>query len=338
MFGFGKKTPPGDPIAAFWAEWPRLKERLGNDLLRPDDPKANRLTELVRAIHPELLWEMGKLNDSRELVITGEGILERRRFAERWKRAAVPTPGWTFSSSRKGSPYAASIVIETPDGKLAFADMRLLLQPSRSTGRVDIGLWHPLFPSLPEDARMQLSFLFLDHTVGEDSVMSWIGAIDALPSNPTAGGVGWTELPKLIQQVSDTHDESLMSLARGRHPDRGNLMIRFAPGLKPLRHIDHEWRVEVVLPITDSFEASQKAEDALVAALGKDFLYADHHVFIDENVIELHGYVSNRDAAISMLSAESKALSAKWRVDADPNWDYYRGMVGALSRTPEATA
>lgn len=183
-----------------------------------------------------------------------------------------------------------------------------------------------------------MSFLFLDHTVGKDAVMTWIGAIDALPSNPVTGGVAWTELPKLIAQISDAHDEALLSLARGRHPDRGDLMIRFAPGLKALRHLDHEFRVGASIPIKTTFEAAQQDEDALVEALGRDFLYSDHHVFIDENVIELHGYVSERDAAITALSANAAAVGATWRVDADANWDYYRAMIGALSAAPEATA
>jgi hypothetical protein len=277
---------------------------------------------------------------TRELVLTAEGRLSGRRAAERWKRAAATVPGWTLSASRVAPPGGRKLALRFSEGTLHFDELELLVNPSRFSGRLDVGVWHPLFPSMPEQARSMVSSLLLDHTIGEDAAMSWIAGVHVLTESPGEHARSRAQLCELVNQVAEKHDETAVVLLKGVDRKRGPVLTRVAPALKALKHLDHEHLLEASFSLPEDTSSVHALEDTLLQALGEDFLFAVHHIYLAERVLELTGYVSQSAAAERALTARRSATpNLKWTLRPDPEWESYwelESMVADAQATAPA--
>lgn len=183
IFKRRRKTDPAAAIDAFWTWWatarPRAERLISGDA---DDRLVEELGAAVSAIHPELQWEFTAGTSSAHLlVVSAAGDPELRSLAERWRRAG-PAPDGTFgyASARQGSLNALEGQLSIAGHELDLADLRFTAEDDEDLDCVHVGVWHPLFGSMPEDARGQVAFLSLDWLLGEDVVEVWVGRIEAL--------------------------------------------------------------------------------------------------------------------------------------------------------------
>ncbi len=138
--------------------------------------------------------------------MSGEGIVAKQLLTEFWHSQARQIPGWTFHASRQASPRS-----ELEKFAISFAKGETLDLPSfqvktdvdQENQKINIVAWHPLFPKVPEEHRLNILYLLLDETLGEFGTETWLGAIECDPLPDDKNVVSLIDLPKKIQQVQE---------------------------------------------------------------------------------------------------------------------------------------
>jgi hypothetical protein len=181
-----KREP--EPPKDFWSWWADARDRLAADIEARSGgaTMAKEISAAVGTIHPNMAWELAPGASARHaFCISPEGRPDLRRIALKWLESAPPADGtWEFHASRQASAPLGRLQIGGTSADLS--EMRAVTAWDSSRRRVDVRLWHPVFPGMPRQGRLQLAFLFLDNLLGEDDVERWIGEIDVLDA-PSGG-------------------------------------------------------------------------------------------------------------------------------------------------------
>ncbi|MGJ3507502.1 DUF695 domain-containing protein [Enemella sp. A6] len=333
-FGRKRKQEPttNDPIAAFWQWWSSASAEIDAAATRRD---TDRVVELlgtqVRALHPELVWEMGPYDQSRhQLIVSAGGDPELRPLARRWLRAAPPADeAWTFFDMRQPSPL--NMVLELGDVTMTFADVRV--HTARTETGLDVVVYHPVFGEVSEEQRVQLMFMALDAALGEKATELWLDRVETSVTDPE-GSAPLGELPSIVDAVeaeSMPNGEMGWTMLEGDSPD-GPILVRCLQRLSPVQALDFDQHVSVVVRFSDvtaegwpgprSMEALARFENDLAAAVfGKGQVVAVH---TRSGVRVLEFYVDSTTDAAEVLQTAAK----RWRqgkveieVDLDPGWE-----------------
>lgn len=332
------RKSPGEaaphPVTAFWTWWADEGRRLSHEA----SPAVDELTRLVKAIHPDLTWHVGRgAQAEHRLTVSAGGVAAARPSAERWFRAAPAADAtWEFSPSQQADPAALSHTLEIGGHRLDLAATTFRVESSVDRLRVDVGVHHPLFAELPEHVRTQVGFLVLDWLLGEDDVERWLGRVEALPVTPARAESG------------DGVRAAVASIAAQRAPDQWVLGQwqdhDGVPGLaiyrRGLRWLDHPTldRHQVVtarypaqdngLPADDAvLDDLREIESRLEAALGNRGILVGHESH--RGVRTFHAYTDgedqNTDAALAAWAADrGVSVSAQ----PDPAWSRVRHLTG----------
>ncbi len=169
-------------LAAFWRWWASAKDDLAAAIERAElEAWVEPISKAVHGVQQGLAWELGTgLVSKHQLVITAEGNAERRPFALRWAASAPPPDEtWEFHASRQPSGPA---VLRIGGATVDLSEVRAVTSWDETRERLSVRLWHPAMEPLPEEARGQIAFLFLDNLIGEDEVERWLGQLAMDPS------------------------------------------------------------------------------------------------------------------------------------------------------------
>lgn len=251
----------------FWAWWETGRDRVTAAIAAGgfDKRLVDDISRAVRTIHPRMAWELSPGRSSQHaFCISPEGDAELRQVALRWlDTAPAPDATWEYHASRQASPTLQRLRIG--DWDVALEEMRAIASWDETRRRLDVRLWHPTFPQLPEQARLQVAFLFLDNLLGEDGVERSVGTIDVLEAQ--TGGRTPEELrAELQRQASVAAGEETWVLAQG-HDDRGGPIIVLANAA--LKRIDHPFRDNHV-SIGIELDGGEMPDDALAAELNAE--------------------------------------------------------------------
>ena len=255
-FGLGD-----EPVAAFWDWWLTAGASQATRLVSGGGMGGlpEEIGRLVDAINPGLTWEVGPGTvAAHALVVTGGGVAEPRRDAERWFRAApVSGTAWEYHPSRQPNPRALQDRLRFAGIDLDLSAFRFATTIDDPRAVLDIAIFHPLFGRLSLDEKQHVQFLVLDQLLGEDEVVRWIGVIDIVDANPpdSVDGAGLRRsVAGLAERTKPT--TRLISGQRDGH--------RFVAFLAhPLKWIDHlllDTRVSIVLPYPDQDAAGLPTE------------------------------------------------------------------------------
>lgn len=194
-----------DGIAAFWSWWGAEGHASAASTFDHGDEQARSglglaLAERVGAIDPGLAFETGAGRSARHLlVVTAAGDPEVRDVARRWLAGAPPADdSFEYADTRQPVPDPAGLAIALDEHRtvdLASATVVTVV----GDGRVHVELSHPEFGSLPDEARGQITFLFLDALLGEEVVEDWVGHVGWASDHP-ADAMPVLELPALIDR------------------------------------------------------------------------------------------------------------------------------------------
>lgn len=328
IFNRKRKADPAAAIGAFWTWWaaarPRAEQMIAG---RSDDALIGEIGGLVSAIHPDLHWEFTAGRDSQHLlVVSAGGVAELRSLAERWRRAG-PAPDATFgyASARQGNPEALDGArLSFAGHELDLAELRFGAEPDEERDCVDVTVWHPAFPGMPEDARDQVAYLSLDWLLGEDSVEVWVGVIEAA----TAPGPALTG-PELAAVVGALDGEPRWRNMRGTRAGKPLLALA-QTRLRPARWPGHDLHVRMEVPYASADEngfPDPTAREALYALEDHVAAHADGMVVVAHEttggVRTTHLY-AHSPVAGDLL----QPLVAGWRdgrvritVTPDPRWE-----------------
>lgn len=324
-----------DAIDEFWAWWAGASEELATTInaKQPlDETQIEAISERVNAIHESLAWEMGPgVQSEHHFALSPEGDAELRVVTQRWlARAPGASAHWEFYAARQGSGHDPALTLTLNDRSFAFADFRLALEIDEHHAVVHVEAFHPLFAELPEEERGFPTFLFLDNTLGEDVVTSWIGSVDALAELPEEAKAP-EELQAAVAQVRASWDPETTSLAQVEI-DGMPLFALVKLQLKRLDHLLHDYHWQLVLTLQEADERGlpsateneelNELEDGLIEALGPRAIWISHETHAGTRTINFHAdSVSITEDEVLQYCAVNGHWPAELSVTHDPAWE-----------------
>lgn len=236
LFGRGPAEPE---IGDFWEWWPGNRDRIATAITTNgfDGRLVNDISKAVQTVDPAMAWELSPGRTAEHaFCISPEGNAAIRPAALRWLAAApAPDATWEFHASKQAAPSLSRVNIG--GASFDFAEMRAIASWDDVRQREDVRLWHPGFPSVPDNARIQVGFLFLDNLLGEDAVERWIGVIDIL-GDPTGGRTPAelkAEIDRRSTESASAGDVHWVLSQRQLPNGRTEIIVADAS----LKHIDH---------------------------------------------------------------------------------------------------
>ncbi|MET8159870.1 DUF695 domain-containing protein [Sphaerisporangium sp. NPDC005289] len=256
---FGRKKEPGGPaeaITGFWAWWADARPKVETLLDAGDrEALAAEVAPAVAALSPELTWDITPGRAAlHALIVSSGGDPELRPLAHRWALAAPPTDAlWEFLPSRPARADAAALTLEVAGREFALGELVLGLRVPNGATRIDIAAFHPLFPDLDDETRMEAALLALDWLLGEDEVARWVGDITAATFQPI-DAVAAVHLPAVVADLASEFEQEQWVLLEGQTGDGARLI---AAARHPLRPVDHpllDQHIAITLPYAESDE------------------------------------------------------------------------------------
>lgn len=304
MMRLFKRGPSEPEIDDFWAWWPANRDRIAGAIAARafDDRLVADISRAVATIHPAMAWELGPGRASEHaFCISPEGNAELRPAAVRWLAVAPPPDTtWEFYASKQAAPSLSGLKIG--NATFGLGEMRAIASWDAVRQREDVRLWHPGFPSVPENVRIQVGFLFLDNLLGEDAVERWIGEIDIL-GDPTGGRTPAELKAEIDRRSTEATGEEHWVLSERQLPN-GQVEIILADAA--LKRIDHPFadRHAVIrtiakdddrwLPNAAESAILEAEEDDLVRRLEGVAVFAGHTTSPGQRV--MHFVTADTDA------------------------------------------
>ncbi len=335
LFRRRHRTDETAAVADFWAWWSETGAAELDAAIAAGDPAgaAQRLGRHLDAIDPGLEFELGPGRTSRhQLVVTAAGKPEQRAPARRWLRAAPPPDDtWEYADLRQPSGDLSGVLLRVGGADVAFSDV--VVTARRAGARFDVVVFHPAFPDLPEEARLQITFLALDAALGEADVETWLGRIAPAEHAPI-DAFALEHLRGLVTDLAvehtDDQGEPSWTLLQGEGP-RGPVLVLARTVLAPVQAPDLDRHVAVATPYADrtehgfpgdaSLEALRQLEDHLVARLGAGGLLAA--VVTEAGVRTFHFYVDGSGPGQQVLTTAAGGWAegrVKVTAEHDPGW------------------
>ncbi|GAA4207820.1 DUF695 domain-containing protein [Microbispora amethystogenes] len=335
---FGRESEHADPaeaIAAFWAWWEQARPGIDAHV-EAEDPEAlaETIGPAVAALHPSLVWEVvpGRFA-VHALVVSASGDPELRPFAHRWALAAPPVDAmWEFHPSRQANPQAENVTIDVGGREFGLDRLVVALRVPPGTPRVDVTAFHPIFPDIDDDARMEATLTALDWLLGEDEVARWVGEIQAAEFEPI-DALPAIHLPSVVADVAEGFAEEQWALLEGHTATGGRLTAAARYPLRPVDFPLFDQHIAVTVPYEHadadgqptgaSLDALREFEERLtgrLAAHGSAVLAA--HLSADRTRT-LHLYAdpaADVPPVIEEVTAGWKEGPARVETAEDPSW------------------
>jgi hypothetical protein len=146
---------------------------------RDQDRIFNKLIGKLREVDPDLVFEFGPKGDTREFVIGAAGLKRAFPAVTALVSAAPKLPGWKFTAFRPRRTELSSLVV---GGKrVAPEEVQFVLLEDPHGAAI-----HLFLPGYREgdEALATIGFLFLDQSLGEYDVETYVGLIQIFPSEP----------------------------------------------------------------------------------------------------------------------------------------------------------
>jgi hypothetical protein len=299
---------------------------------------TEQMTTRVEAIHPDLEWELAPgTRADHALVVSAGGVPDRRRLSERWyQQAPAASPTWEYHPARQPSLSSLQATLQSGDARLDLTQLTFELHVDNDRQVIDTVVFHPAFPALPQDVRVQVGFLALDWALGEDGVIRWIGRFEAAGA-PPAAGVPAAGLVEVVEALAGRARGSRWALLRGERDGRAVVAV-LAAGQKWIDHPLLDLHITVTLPYADQTPAGLPApdslgqlrdfEEGLTGRLPPHALVVAHES--GAGVRTLHVYGDSDDLA---LVSQVRDLVSRWRGAAvsarpDAGWRDIRHLTG----------
>ncbi|CAN5736474.1 hypothetical protein BH09MYX1_BH09MYX1_18150 [soil metagenome] len=323
-----------DGIAAFWEWWKTASEGIAGGFksggLTEDFVQA--VSDHVHAIHPGLDWEFGPgLESEHHLCLSGKGNPTLRVVAERWRRKApARNATWEFHASRQ--PHrGGGLALEIGGHKVALDDAILELREDDTREKLDVRLFHPVFSEIDDkNLRIQITFIALDTTLGEDDVERWVGAVELADASTDAA----VPLPTLRDRITQfrakaTGDKWI--ILRGEREGRP-VFVTMNAALKRVDHLVKDTHVELTLtlasPTSDGLTTKEEADvlnrmqDELTDLLGDEGAVIGRETGFGKRVLHYHVMEGGPAAAIfGRWRARHSGYEIEVAVRPDPLWD-----------------
>lgn len=195
MFG-AKRNQDGDPTSQFWLWFAEHAPVLSSG---PPSPIAlKRIERHLRAIHPELCFEIGISPDLRaEITISADGIARLFPVVEAVVAAAPEGLGWVVTAFRQAAPHLTEITIAGL--KISRRDVYFAVHQYPDVLILDAFV--RATPGTHPDVLGSAMFVLLDATVGERTAGTYLQVTGTEILGSTEGLVCLQDLPGLLVEL-----------------------------------------------------------------------------------------------------------------------------------------
>jgi hypothetical protein len=312
------KRGENDATGDFWTWWAGGRDRVAQAIATGgfDNRLIEDISKAVRTIHPEMAWELQPGRTAQHaFCVSPEGNPELRQAALRWIATAPPADAtWEYHPAKQAS--ARLMGLEIGGSRFDLDETRTISSWDETRRRVDVRLWHPGFPAVPESVRQQVAFLFLDGLLGEEEVERWVGEITLLDA-PTGGRTPdelKAEIERRRQEPGGDQTWVLGELAR----PNGEVEIVLADAA--LKRIDHpfaDYHAEIVvllagkgMPSDDEATVLNAEEETLLGLLDGVAVYAGRTTAPGRRT--MHFVTADTDAMRPGIDAWAAGLPDAW--------------------------
>ena len=269
---FKRAASEPEPPADFWEWWSGGRDRVANAIATGgfDERLIGEISNAVGSIHPAMAWELEPGRAAQHaFCISPEGNAELRQVALRWLASAPePDATWEYHASKQASPKLMGL--EIGSWRFDLEEMRAMASWDGTRRRVDVKLWHPQFAGVPESARIQAGFIFLDSLLGEDDVERWVGQIDFVEA-PTEGHTPAELKAEIERRASEPSGDATWVLGELRDPSGSVAIVSADAGLKRIDHPFADHHVTLAL-VFGADRMPTGSESALMNEQEDDFL------------------------------------------------------------------
>jgi hypothetical protein len=316
-------------ITAFWTWWERSCAQVASGLDADELGKLHRvLTDRVRAIHPELAWELttGK-SAKRALVVSPEGSPALRPVTERWLRAGPPPDAdWEYYPARQPDPAVYNRSVQLRGRPFLPGAARFSTETDTERARVHVRVWHPDFAELDEAVRLQASFLLLDWALGEDDVERWLGEVTVVRDRQPEDVAG---LRGTVEDLSKRYGAGDWVSVEGLDERDRPVSIQVKVPFPRLDHPLFDLHGRVRVPFDPDVADDDKLDEVQAGLLGRlGGSVALVAVVTRGGARTMHLYADSAGVVPDQVAAwagqQSRPVSQEWR--SDPGWEAVRGL------------
>jgi hypothetical protein len=292
-------------VTAFWDAWPAVRSALAESV-ESDTPASaevsERVSALVKAIHPDLDWEVGRAPqpqgglddldlspdvDPAKLLeqlaalddpskITGApsyaltlrpGTSEEARIqSERWSRSAPQDAEWRFLPVRPADHEQLSSTVRWDDHELDLSHVSVSMRVNQGTGKIEVGVYHPDNMFLSGETRQAVAEHVTLLALGEDQFVRWVGKVSPLDERPL-DPLPPTSMPSVAKQMGDLlgGTDGWVTL-HGRLPLQGPIEVLLRHPVTRRDFPALALFVQVLVPYSE-MDADKLPQESSVAAL-----------------------------------------------------------------------
>lgn len=333
MFGRRKHKDDTAAIVAFWHWWAGARGRVQAAIEDGSvESLASEISARVAAINGDLQWELTKGRGAQHaFVVSPAGNAALRATAARW-RAAAPAADEVFEyfDARQADDDVFDARIQIAGHDLELAELRFAVGTGEDAHDLDVGVFHPAFPHMPEGARVQLAFLALDWALGEQQVELWIGQVEALPAGQP-DLVTFTELRAAVANLAAKHAEPVYAMLTAEDRRGRPVMAMIQVPLRSARWPRFDQHVAVTaryparpngLPTDEALAQLRDLEDRIESVLPPDGEVIAHET--TNGVRTIHVYAdstTDKADAVSSVAASYHALNTTVTANSDPGFE-----------------
>ena len=335
-------TTPAEPRAAactaFWqavsANLERLSDLTGRDLVEA-------LNELLAPFFPDLAAEVMGDPPRFKLVLTAHGSKDDFEDLMALAGSAPALPQVEVEAFRQRAGEGFSMRMN--DFELASSDVLVKHEPYRGLVALEIGFAKPIPMDMQDHAR-HMSFIMLDHILGEYDFAVKIGPVDFVDGDGEASfdGVPLDEFAPVFDAcwrdelghtgVFPADEHAWSSITATREAEDGSEIKAVvtrndaANALVARADLSHRFSAAVPVESNKELEQAQSYEERLTMLLQKHEEGCCTHVMLEQGVRTVSYQVADPVAAMAHArSLEADAgLPVTLDVVFDPAWDAYR--------------
>lgn len=268
-------------INSFWAWWERTEAGLSSLLDNSMVAAAKRgfgpiLERHISGIDHRLRYRItdSSSRGQRTLVITAQGDGLALAVARRVRDAApAPNERWSYTNLLPRLTDLEGEALEANGLTVRLADMRLGVHDMAR--KVDVVMWHPLWPHFSEHDRLSVGATMVAATLGEEIIECWVGDMQTADERPEES-VTLTELRDIVDDVRSRFvplpGESPWTVVEGTRYDGAQVHARVRVPVCPAREPLLEKVVTIRLHLEDPAGSphADSLEERIVEAIAFD--------------------------------------------------------------------
>jgi len=339
------QTQDTDPRAAACAAfWQAVSSRLESLRTLPARELMDGLNELLQPLFPKLAAEVAGDPPTFKLVLTAHGAKEEFEDLMALVQSSPQLPGVKVEAFRQR--WGKGFAMRMNDFELASADVLLKQEPYQGLVALEVGFAKPIPMDMQDHAR-HMSFIMLDHILGEYDFAVKIGPVDFVEGDDQASfdGVPLDDFVPVFDAcwrdelghtgVFPVGEHAWSGLRATRETDSGEevemIVMRNDSATSLVGRADLGHRLAAAMPVEsgEELEEARTYEDRLTALLQNHEEGCCTHVVLEEGVRTINFQVADAAAAITHAQSlqDEMDLPVTLGLVFDPSWQSYREWV-----------